>query len=139
MYSQQSNKRSLPEINTSSLPDIIFMLLFFFMIVTVIKKEESESEVQIPSVDYAEYISEKDLESIIISYEGTSVNYHTGGQQFAQLKDLKKAMTKQLASLRLSRIKLVAQRTIPMSDINEVKSMLQDMELYEVDYLVVER
>ena len=31
---RRNEKREMPALNTSSLPDIIFMLLFFFMSVT---------------------------------------------------------------------------------------------------------
>ena len=30
----KTGKRGMPELNTSSLPDLIFTMLFFFMIVT---------------------------------------------------------------------------------------------------------
>ena len=139
MYKQQNNKRTLPEINTSSLPDIIFMLLFFFMVVTVIKKEDSQSEIKIPVVNYAELVTDKNNDAIIITNDQAAVSYKTGGQQYAQLSDLKKALTKQLANLRLARIKLIANSGIPMAEINAVKSLLQELELYEVDYLVMEK
>ena len=31
-------KREMPEMNTSSLPDLIFTILFFFMIVTTMRE-----------------------------------------------------------------------------------------------------
>jgi biopolymer transport protein ExbD len=33
-------KKTLPEISTASLPDIIFILLFFFMVTTVMRKSD---------------------------------------------------------------------------------------------------
>jgi len=35
---RKEGKKNLPEISTSSLPDIIFMLLFFFMVATVMRE-----------------------------------------------------------------------------------------------------
>ena len=35
---RRNDKREMPALNTSSLPDIIFMLLFFFMSVTSMKE-----------------------------------------------------------------------------------------------------
>ena len=35
---RRNEKREMPALNTSSLPDIIFMLLFFFMSVTSMKE-----------------------------------------------------------------------------------------------------
>ena len=36
----KTGKRGMPELNTSSLPDLIFTMLFFFMIVTTMRSEE---------------------------------------------------------------------------------------------------
>jgi biopolymer transport protein ExbD len=36
---RKKEKREMPALSTSSLPDIIFMLLFFFMAVTNLKKQ----------------------------------------------------------------------------------------------------
>jgi len=47
----KSKERKLPEINTSALPDIIFMLLFFFMVVTVIRKGEVKIKVDLPEAE----------------------------------------------------------------------------------------
>lgn len=46
----RKKKRSIPEISTASLPDIIFMLLFFFMVVTVLKKNPAKVDFTIPEV-----------------------------------------------------------------------------------------
>ena len=34
----KSGKKEMPELNTSSLPDLIFTMLFFFMIVTTMRE-----------------------------------------------------------------------------------------------------
>ena len=36
----KTGKRGMPELNTSSLPDLIFTMLFFFMIVTTMRRSE---------------------------------------------------------------------------------------------------
>ena len=38
----------MPELNTSSLPDLIFSILFFFMIVTSMREEEVKVEYTLP-------------------------------------------------------------------------------------------
>lgn len=40
--------RKTPQISTSSLPDIIFILLFFFMVATVLKDETLKVQVRLP-------------------------------------------------------------------------------------------
>jgi len=44
-------KKALPEINTSALPDIIFMLLFFFMTITLIRTNEDLVYVELANVE----------------------------------------------------------------------------------------
>ena len=46
----RKKKRTMPEVSTASLPDIIFMLLFFFMVVTVLKKNPALVTYDIPDV-----------------------------------------------------------------------------------------
>lgn len=41
-------KAEMPELNTSSLPDLIFSILFFFMIVTSMREEEVKVDVKLP-------------------------------------------------------------------------------------------
>ena len=41
-------KAEMPELNTSSLPDLIFSILFFFMIVTSMREEEVKVEYTLP-------------------------------------------------------------------------------------------
>ena len=41
-------KAEMPELNTSSLPDLIFSILFFFMIVTSMREEEVKIEFKLP-------------------------------------------------------------------------------------------
>ena len=43
-----NEKAEMPELNTSSLPDLIFSILFFFMIVTSMREEEVKVEFKAP-------------------------------------------------------------------------------------------
>ncbi|MGJ8661549.1 MAG: ExbD/TolR family protein [Bacteroidota bacterium] len=46
---KKDNGKKLPGVNTSSLPDIVFMLLFFFMVATTSKEVDPTVEVDQPS------------------------------------------------------------------------------------------
>ncbi len=35
----KSGKKDMPEMNTSSMPDIVFAILFFFMVTTTMRSE----------------------------------------------------------------------------------------------------
>jgi hypothetical protein len=46
---KKDNKKGAPGVNTSSLPDIVFMLLFFFMVATTTKESDPTVRVERPS------------------------------------------------------------------------------------------
>lgn len=52
---------ALPAINTSSLPDIIFMLLFFFMVATVMRENTLKVQNILPYANQVEKLDKKDL------------------------------------------------------------------------------
>jgi biopolymer transport protein ExbD len=45
---RKENSKSVPGVNTSSLPDIVFMLLFFFMVATTTKESDPTVKVERP-------------------------------------------------------------------------------------------
>lgn len=46
---KKDGKRSMPGVNTSSLPDIVFMLLFFFMVATTSKEVDPTVNIEQPT------------------------------------------------------------------------------------------
>ena len=44
----RTGRRTMPTLNTSSLPDLIFTLLFFFMIVTTMREVKLKVEFTLP-------------------------------------------------------------------------------------------
>jgi len=65
----RKNKGGLPAINTSSMPDVIFMLLFFFMTVTSLRETTLLVDIKMPKATEIEKLERKDLTSYI--YIGT--------------------------------------------------------------------
>ncbi|MCC5944700.1 MAG: biopolymer transporter ExbD [Bernardetiaceae bacterium] len=61
----KKKKKADPEIPTSALPDIIFMLLFFFMVSTVLRETELLVDVKLPKATQIEKIEKKSLVSYI--------------------------------------------------------------------------
>lgn len=62
---QKKGKAEMPELNTSSLPDLIFSILFFFMIVTSMREVELKVEFKTPSGTELEKLERKSLVSNI--------------------------------------------------------------------------
>ena len=61
----KSCKRALPELNTSSLPDLIFTMLFFFMIVTSMREVTLKVQFKVPAATELEKLEKKSLVSFI--------------------------------------------------------------------------
>jgi biopolymer transport protein ExbD len=58
-------KKTLPQIQTSSLPDCIFLLLFFFMVTSVLRQTNIKIIVQTPQVTEIKKLEKKSLVSYI--------------------------------------------------------------------------
>lgn len=66
---RRDEKKEMPALNTSSLPDIIFMLLFFFMTVTSMKEVTYKVRIQNPEATELTKLEKKSLVKYI--YVGT--------------------------------------------------------------------
>jgi len=83
-----------PGINTSSLPDIIFMLLFFFMVTTTMREVTFKVKMKLPEATEIQKLEKKSLVSFI--YVGPPVNTRMFGtntriqlnDQFATVDDI---------------------------------------------------
>jgi len=58
-------RKNMEQINTSALPDIIFMLLFFFMVTTVLREQDILVEQKIPQSTQLQKLQNKTLISYI--------------------------------------------------------------------------
>jgi Biopolymer transport protein ExbD/TolR. len=61
----RKGKGGMPALNTSSLPDIIFMLLFFFMVSTTMRDTEKLVTVKLPEATETAKLERKDLSTYI--------------------------------------------------------------------------
>ncbi len=77
--------KETPEISTSSMPDIIFMLLFFFMVTTVMRETEMIVNVTAPIAENVQKLEKKSLVSYI--YIGQPREEKLGTESRIQLDD----------------------------------------------------
>ncbi len=85
---QKKGKAEMPELNTSSLPDLIFSILFFFMIVTSMREVELKVEFKTPSGTELEKLERKSLVSnIYIGKPTREFRAKLGSQSRIQLND----------------------------------------------------
>ena len=62
---RDNDNKEVPAINTSALPDIVFMLLFFFMVTTTMKDTELKVRVTRPAASEIKKLEKKSLVSYI--------------------------------------------------------------------------
>lgn len=58
---KKKGSREMPEMNTSSLPDLIFTILFFFMMVTTMREVTIKVENEVPKGTELEALEKKSL------------------------------------------------------------------------------
>lgn len=77
--------KDVPGVNTSALPDIIFMLLFFFMVATTMKEVEMQVDIKKPEATQARKIENKDNVDFI--YIGFPIDAQEGTEPRIQLDE----------------------------------------------------
>ncbi len=78
----------IPKINTSSLPDIIFMLLFFFMVSTTMRETEVQVAVKVPEATEVRKLEQKSLVSYIyIGRPSKALQGIYGSEPMIQMND----------------------------------------------------
>jgi len=98
---KSKKEKGLPALNTSSLPDIIFMLLFFFMVTTVMREVSLKVKLKLPQATEVQKLEKKSLVSYI--YIGPPVKsklYGTNSRiqlndTFANVDDIQEFVAKE--------------------------------------------
>jgi len=86
---KKEGKKSLPEINTGSMSDIIFMFLFFFMVITNMRETDVKVKFSTPNASEIQKLEKKSLVATIYLGTPKSKNENTlpPGKVSIQLND----------------------------------------------------
>lgn len=85
---KKKGSREMPEMNTSSLPDLIFTILFFFMIVTTMREVTLKVKFTVPAGTELEKLEKKSAVSFIYVGPPTdNLRAQFGGTTRIQLND----------------------------------------------------
>jgi len=86
---KKDGKKDLPEINTGSMSDIIFMFLFFFMVITNMRENDVKVKFTMPAVSEIQKLEKKSLVATIYIGIPKSPNENTlpPGKVSVQLND----------------------------------------------------
>lgn len=140
---KKNNKRGIPGVNTSALPDIIFMLLFFFMVATTMKEVDMQVDVKKPVADQAEELKDKDNVDFI--YIGFPMDKEMGTEPRIQLDDQlvpdytvvaawKQIKTREGKTPMDIVTSLKVHQDVGMRIVSDVKEQLRDIDAVHINY-----
>ena len=142
---KRERKSGVQAINTSSLPDIIFMLLFFFMVTTVMREVTLIVKITPPEATEVQKLERKSLVSYI--YIGEPKKSNTYGSkpriqlndQFARVNDIPsfiaaERQSRDEADRRYITTSLKVDQNIRMGIVTDVKQELRKSGAFKINY-----
>ncbi|MDG1915731.1 MAG: biopolymer transporter ExbD [Crocinitomix sp.] len=140
---RKGGKKGIPGVNTSALPDIIFMLLFFFMVATTMKEVDMQVEVVKPEASQAVPIENKDDVDFI--YIGFPIDAAVGTEPRIQLDDRLAPNTRAVGEWKLLKVRegktvvkivtsLKVHEDVGMRLVSDVKEELRDINAIKINY-----
>ncbi len=136
--------KGLPEINTGSMSDIIFMFLFFFMVITTIREATLIVRVRPPQATEVQKLEKKSLVSNI--YIGPPMKKDLGVQsriqlndQFGSIDDIQEFITREREARDESERKLMTtslkiDKETRMGIVTDVKQELRQIGAFKINY-----
>ncbi|MDA8930828.1 biopolymer transporter ExbD [Bacteroidia bacterium] len=136
--------RGLPAINTSALPDIVFMLLFFFMVATKMRDREMKVRTQLPQATEVEKLEKKSRLHYI--FVGPPLDEALGttpriqlDDAFAKVNQIQEYITlknsqKDEKEIPYMTTSLKADKVVKMGIITDIKQELREVNALKLSY-----
>lgn len=148
---RRRTRHEMPELNTSSLPDLIFTVLFFFMLVTHMRDVELKVRYEVPQGKELQKLTHKSAVTYIyigkLSRKGSPENidryFIQLNEQLASIEEIKAYLERERAKMNdedRSRmvVSIKADKQVPMGIIADVKKELQSAFALKINYSAVE-
>ena len=140
---KKGGKKEIPGVNTSALPDIIFMLLFFFMVATTMKEVELQVDIKKPVADQAVELEDKDNVDFI--YIGFPIDPNMGTEPRIQLDDQLAPDANVVSDWKQTKTRegkrpfdivtsLKVHEDVGMRIVSDVKEELRDIDAIKINY-----
>lgn len=136
-------KGGVPQLNTASMPDLIFTVLFFFMIVTHMRKVTLKVEYQVPQGTELTRLTKKTAVSYVYigkrnGQKGNDMQVQLN-DKFAQVEDIAGYVEAERdrmspADLPNMTVSIKADRSAPMGLITDVKQQLRRANALRINY-----
>lgn len=140
----KSGGREMPELNTSSMPDLVFAILFFFMVTTTMRSEELMVKIKLPSATEVQKLEKKSLVTYINIGPPTDAKFGTGTQmqlndKFAEIEDIQDYIAQEKSSMneadqQLMTVSIKADEETRMRYISDVKQALRKAYALKISY-----
>ena len=137
------SRRSVPQLNVASMPDLIFTVLFFFMIVTHMRSDEVKVRLQVPQGKEVQKLANKQaVVNLYIGRQGEVWRVQLNNEIVqpadipARIEDIRGGLSQENQQ-RLT-VSLRVDRKAPMGIVSEVKHQLQQAYALKINYSATE-
>lgn len=140
----KSGGREMPELNTASMPDLVFAILFFFMVTTTMRSETLMVKLKLPSATEIQKLEKKSLVTYINIGPALDARYGTGthmqlNDKFAEVADIQDYIAQEKAGMneadqQLMTVSIKADEDTRMRYISDVKQALRKAYALKISY-----
>jgi biopolymer transport protein ExbD len=144
--------REMPELNTSSLPDLVFAFLFFIMMVTSMREVTLKVVFRAPQATELQKLEKKSLVTFIYVGEPTSefrVQMGTAtrvqlNDAFAEVSEIQDYIAQEKSSMKeedapFMTVSIKADRETQMGTITDIKQALREAYALKISYSASQR
>ena len=145
---RRRRSRELPELNTASLPDLIFTVLFFFMIVTHMRDVDLQVRYEVPQGTELQKLTHKSAVTYVyigrVKDAPVDSFYIQLNNSLATVDDIKAYVESERSKMssedqpRMT-VSIKADRDVPFGIISNVKKALQQSFALKVNYSATEK
>lgn len=147
---KKKQSREMPEMNTSSLPDLIFTILFFFMMVTTMREVTLKVKFTVPQGTELEKLEQKSLVSYIYvgpptddqrgQYGGgTRIQLNDRYAEPRQVKDFIAQERERMSDATKQKVSIKADQKTQMGYITDIKEWLRKSYALNISYSAAHR
>ncbi len=139
--------REMPELNTSSLPDLVFAFLFFIMMVTTMREVTLKVVFRAPQATELQKLEKKSLVTFIYVGEPTPEFRKTMGtvtrvqlnDQFAEIDEIQDYIAQEKSSMNeedqpFMTVSIKADKETKMGVITDIKQALREAYALKINY-----
>lgn len=150
IYRRRSH--DIPELNTASLPDLIFTILFFFMLVTHMRKVAVKVKYQVPQgTELTKLVKKTAITYLYIGKPMNEIGQLAGDSLCIQMNDklvdvakIKSYLMKERATMsaedkKQMSVSIRADKETPMGRIIDIKQSLREANVLNVNYAATKK